>query len=128
MSDPNPHLSPKSKYLNREMTAWDYGAIKRLFEGDEDFALYAEEADHEMVFFWANDRFWLFSRAPKVSWDDSAPEIVTDWIGASAEKEHGAEPVLMHRGELPKGARGQIKHVRDNDPEHVYEKLNNARK
>lgn len=123
MNDPNPHLSPKSKYLNREMTAWDYDAIKRLFEGNEEFVLYAEEADHEMVFFWANDRFWLFSRAPKVSWDDSAPEIVTDWIGASAEKEHGAEPVLMHRDELSKTARDQIEYVREKDPEHVCEKL-----
>lgn len=123
MNDPNPHLSPKSRYLNREMTAWDYDAIKRLFGGNEDFVLYAEEADHEIVFFWANDRFWLFSRAPKVSWDDSAPEIVTDWIGASAEKEPGAEPVLMHRDELSKTARDQIEYVRENDPEHVYEKL-----
>jgi len=123
MNDLNPHLSPKSKYLNREMTAWEYDAIKQLFEGNEDFALYAEEADYEMVFFWANDRFWLFSRAPKVSWEDTAPEIVIDWIGASAEKEHGAEPVLMHRDELPTTARDQVEYVRETDPDHVYEKL-----
>jgi hypothetical protein len=123
MNDMNPHLSPKSKYLNREMTAWEYDAIKQLFEGTEDFALYAEDAAHEMVFFWTNDRFWLFSRAPKVSWDDAAPEIVIDWIGASAEKEHGAEPVLMHRDELPTTARGQVEYVRETDPEHVYDEL-----
>jgi|GEM_PF-5424627 len=105
------------------MTAWDYAAIKRLFEGNEAFALYAEEADHEMVFFWANDRFWLFSRAPKIRWDDAAPEVVVDWIGATAEKEHGAEPVLMHQDELPKTARDQIEHVREDEPAHVYEKL-----
>jgi len=123
MNDPNPNLTPKSKYLNREMDTWNYEAIKSLFEGNEDFVLYAEEADHKMMFFWTNDRFWLFSRAPKVRWDDSAPEIVTDWIGASAEKEHGAEPVLMHQDELPKTARDKIEYVRENDPEHVYEKL-----
>ena len=123
MDDPNPHLSPKSKYLNREMTAWDYDAIKRLFEGNEDFVLYAEEADHEMVFFWANDRFWLFSRAPKVNWDDSAPEVVVDWIGAVAEKEHGAEPVLMHRDELPQRASGVVDRVERGEVEHCHVEL-----
>jgi len=48
---------------------------------------------------------------------------VVDWIGATAEKEHGAEPVLMHQNELPQTARDQIEHVREDEPAHVYEKL-----
>lgn len=121
MNDPNPRLSPRSQYLNRDLTTWDYDAITQLLDGNEDFALYAEQVDHEMVFFWAHNSFWLFTRAPTVSWDAAAPEVVIDWIGAAAEKEPGAEPVLMHHNELPTTAREQIETVRETNPEHVYD-------
>lgn len=48
------NLSPRSSYLSREMTTWSYRALKTLFEGNEEFALYMREADHKAVFFYAN--------------------------------------------------------------------------
>lgn len=126
MNDPNPDLSPRSKYLSREMAAWDYSAIESLFEDDENFALYMREADHEAVFFHAHGRYWLYTRYPSAEFDQAAPEVVEDWIGASAPKEPGAEPVLMHREELPQSVKAIIEHVNVVEPQHVHEKWQEA--
>jgi len=117
----NSNLSPRSSYLSREMTTWSYRALKTLFEGNEDFALYMREADHKAVFFYAHGRCWLMVRNPRPEINAAAPELVEDWIGASAPKEPGAEPVLMHREELPKDVKAMVEHVEVVEPEHPYE-------
>lgn len=122
MSEPNPHLSPRSRYLNREMATWSYDDLKALFEGDENFALYLNEADHEAVFFHAHGRFWLFNHAPTSEIHSSAPEMIIDRIGALAEKEYGAEPVLMHRDELPNNVRMTVESVVADPPEHPLDR------
>jgi len=122
LDDPNPHLSRRSKYLSREMTAWSYSSLRDLFDGDEEYALYMREADHRAVFFHHADRCWLVTLAPGRDMSIAAPEIVEDWIGSLAEKEHGAEPVLMHRDELPSGAQTMIEYVEEGDVEHPYER------
>ena len=116
-------LSPRPSTLRRDMTAWSLSALKSLFDGDEEFALYVTEADHEAVFFHHDDRCWLFCRPPSSGWDQAAPEVIEDWIGSLAEKEHGTEPLLMHRDELPSRAQGIIESVRRDPPKHVYERL-----
>lgn len=121
LEDPNPHLSPRSKYLSREMTTWSYQSITDLFEGNEEFALYMREADHKAVFFYAHGRCWMMVRSPGTRMSSAAPEIVEDWMGASAAKEPGAEPVLMHRDELPKDVKAMIDHVETVEPEHPHE-------
>jgi len=126
MNDPNRHLSPKSKYLNREMTAWDYDVLEELFDGDENFALYLEEADHEAVFFHAHGRFWLFNHLPTTEVRKAAPEVIIDRIGATAEKEYGAEPVLMHRDELPTHVQATVEDVEENPPEHPHDEVAEA--
>lgn len=123
MSDPNPHLSPRSGYLNRIMTTWSYDDLKGLFEGDENFALYLNEADHEAVFFQAHGRFWLFNHLPTTEVHKAAPEVIIDRIGAAAPKEPGAEPVLMHRDELPNHVRLTVEGVEKDPPEHPYDEL-----
>jgi hypothetical protein len=78
LDDPNPHLSPKSKYLSREMTAWSYSALKNLFDGDGEHALYLREADHRAVFFYYGGRCWLVTCAPGRDMSVAAPELVED--------------------------------------------------
>lgn len=120
--DPNPHLSRRSKYLSREMTTWSYSALKDLFEGSEEFVLYMQEADHHAVFFYEHGRCWLYTQTPRGEFHQVAPELIEDWIGSLAPKEHGTEPVLMHRDELSKSVKAMIEHVQVVEPEHVYEK------
>lgn len=120
---PNPHLSPRSSYLKREMTAWSYEDLKQLFDGDKNFALYVDEADHEAVFFHAHERFWLFNHLPTTEVHKSAPTVIMDWLGAIAENEPGAEPVLMHRDELPGHVRKTVERVERDPPMHPYDEL-----
>ena len=122
MNKANENLSPRSKYLSREMTTWSYRALKDLFEGNEEFALYMREADHKAVFFYAHGHCWLMTRNPSPEINAAAPEVVEDWIGSLAPKEPGAEPVLMHREELPKDVKSMIDHVLAVEPEHPYER------
>lgn len=124
MRDPNPDMTRRSKYLNRQLHTWSYDALKRLFDGDRDFALYMTEADHEAVFFHAHGRFWLFCRPPVGGWDQAMPELVEDWIGSTAPKEPKVEPVLMHREELPARAGDVVQNVVDDPPEHAVDELN----
>lgn len=116
-------LTPRPSTLRRDMTTWSYAALKDLFDGTDEFALYVTEADHEAVFFHAHDRPWLFCRPPSSGWDQAAPEVIEDWIGSLAEKEVGAEPVLMHHDELPERARSIIEATRRDPPEHAYDRL-----
>lgn len=115
-------LTPRPSSLPRDLTEWSLDALESLFEGDDEFALYATQADHEMVFFAAHDRCWCWTRPPSDGWSQAAPEVVEDWLGATAPKEPGAEPVLMHREELNYGAQGIVSRTVDDPPKHVYEK------
>ncbi len=119
--DRNPNLSPRESLLSREMEAWSYQSLKTLFEGNEEFALYMREADHKAVFFYAHGRCWLMVRNPSPELHTAAPELVEDWIGASAPKEPGAEPVLMHREELPDDVKSMVEHVEVVEPTHPHE-------
>jgi len=116
-------LTSRPSSLSREMVQWSYSALRELFDGDDQFALYATEADHEMVFFYAHGRCWLWSRPPSDGWSQAMPEVVEDWIGASAPKEPGAEPVLMHREELNYGARGIVNRTVNDPPKHAHDRI-----
>lgn len=121
LEDPNLNLSDRSAYLSREMTTWSYSALADLFEDDEEYALYMREADHKAVFFHAHGRCWLMVRTPAAEMSKVSPELVEDWLGSLAPKEPGAEPVLMHRDELPKDVKAMVDHVETVEPEHPYE-------
>lgn len=120
-TETNPTLTPRSKYLRREMTEWSYRQLVDLFKGDTNFALYMHEADHHGVFFYEHGECWMMCQDPTGNFDQAAPEVVEDWIGSSAPKEPGAEPVLMHREELPKSVKAMIDHVKVVEPKHVHE-------
>lgn len=105
------------------MTVWSYESLERLFAGNTDYVLYMSIADSEAVFFNARERDWFFSRAPSSGWEQSAPEIIEDWIGSLAEKEHGTEPVLMHRDELDTTAQNLIEAVEDGQHDHCLDEL-----
>lgn len=104
------------------MTEWSYQSLRDLFQGNDEYALYMREADHKAVFFSAHGRCWLATLSPAVEMNIAAPEVVEDWIGSLAPKEPGAEPVLMHREELPRDVKGLVDHVETIEPEHPHER------
>lgn len=116
----NPNMS-RAPSLDREMVAWEYDDLLDLFDGNTDFALVCDSADHRAVFFWADGHHWLFTEAPKQPWSQAAPEVIEDWIGSVAAGEFGAEPLLVHRDELSASLRTPIERVTDGDVEHVWE-------
>jgi len=122
MTTENDTLTPRPP-LAREMTTWSYDAIEKLLDGDDEFAIYVNIADREAVLFHEADRLWLFTTYPRGGWVQVAPEVIEDWIGASAPKKLGSEPVLLHRDELPGRASDLPEHVLEQEPEHVYDEL-----
>lgn len=114
----NPELS-RTPAISRQMVAWDYDSIAALFEGNTDYCLLAQIADNKAVFFWERGECWLFTTYPSGPWEQTMPELIIDWIGASAPKEPGAEPLLLHRDELDRDLETPIERARRETTDHI---------